>query len=66
MLHSWDESGEYTITVTASDDELTSSSEMTVLMEDNIVDNIAIVGLGILALIVLIIVFIYAKKGRKK
>ena len=66
MLHSWDESGEYNITVTASDGELTSSSEMTVLIEENIVmDNIVIVALGILAIIVLLISLMYIKKGKK-
>jgi len=66
MLHSWAKSGEYNITVTASDNQSTSSSEMTVLIEENIVmDNIAIVVLGILALIVLLISLLYIKKGKK-
>jgi len=66
ILHSWAEPGEYNITVTASDDQSTTSSEMTVLIEENIVmDNIAIVILGILVLIALLIVWMYSKKGKK-
>ncbi|MCK5261911.1 MAG: PKD domain-containing protein [Thermoplasmatales archaeon] len=66
MLHSWNEPGEYTITATASDDQSTSSSEMTVLIEENIItDNIVIVALGILAIIVLLISLMYIKKGKK-
>lgn len=67
MLHSWAESGEYNITVTASDNQSSSSAEMTILIEDNaIADNIAIVLLGILALIALMIALMYSKKGKKK
>jgi chitodextrinase len=68
MLHSWAESGEYNITVTASDDQSSSaSSEMTVHIEENIlVDNIAIVLLGILALIALMIALMYNKKRQKE
>ncbi|UCE38684.1 MAG: PKD domain-containing protein, partial [Thermoplasmata archaeon] len=67
MLHSWAESGKYTIAVTASDNQSSSSSEMTVHIEENIiVDNIAIIILGILALIALIIALMYSKKGKKK
>jgi uncharacterized membrane protein len=67
MLHSWAESGEYNITVTASDNQSSSSAEMTILIEDNVIaDNIAIVLLGILALIALMIALMYSKKGKKK
>jgi hypothetical protein len=67
MLHIWAESGEYNITVTASDNQSSSSAEMTVQIEENILaDNIAIVLLGILALIALMIVLMYSKKGKKK
>ncbi len=68
MLHSWAESGEYNITVTASDSQSSSaSSEMTVHIEENIlVDNIAIVLLGILALIALMIALMYNKKRQKE
>ncbi len=67
MLHSWAESGEYNITVTASDNQSSSSSKMTVLIEDNVIaDNIAIIILGILALIALMIALMYSKKGKKR
>jgi chitodextrinase len=67
MLHSWAESGEYNITVKASDNQSSSSAEMTAHIEENILaDNIAIVLLGILALIALMIVLMYSKKGKKK
>ena len=67
MKHSWDKTGEYTITVTVSDNQSTSSSEMTVLIEENILtNNIAILGLGILAIIALMIYPIYNKKDMKK
>ncbi len=66
MLHSWAEPGMYTITVTASDNQSTSSYEMTVLVEENILaDNIAIVAL-VLTLLALIIFLMYTKKGKKK
>jgi len=67
MLHSWAESGEYNITVKASDNQSSSSAEITAHIEENILaDNIAIVLLGILALIALMIVLMYSKKGKKK
>lgn len=48
MLHSWAESEEYNITVTASDNQSSSSAEMTVHIEENILaDNIAIILLGL-------------------
>jgi hypothetical protein len=67
MKHSWDKAGAYTITVTVSDSQSTSSSEMTVLIEENILtDNIAIVGLGILVIIALMVALMYNKKDKKK
>ena len=63
MLHSWAESGEYNITVTASDSQSSSSAEITIIIEDNVIaDNIAIIILGILALIGLMISLIFNKK----
>ncbi len=66
MLHSWEKAGKFNITVTATDNELTSQASMIVTMEDNITDNIAIVILGILALIALMIVLLYSRKKKKK
>jgi hypothetical protein len=62
-LHSWDKSGIYTITVTASDNKSFSSSKIRVLIQGNIItDNISIIVLGILGLISLIIVLPYNNK----
>ena len=67
ILHSWAESGEYSITVTASDSQSSTSAEITIHIEDNVIaDNIAIIILGIIALIALMIALIYSKKDKKK
>ena len=68
IKHSWDKAGKYTITVTVSDSQSTSSSsEMIVLIEENIAtNNIVILGLGILAIIALMIYPMYNKKGINK
>ena len=66
MIHHWDAKGEYTITATASDGTSTSSSELVVAIHDTlIVNNIAIIALGILALIALIAALLYSKKKKK-
>jgi uncharacterized repeat protein (TIGR01451 family) len=65
-LHHWDLQGDYTIKVTASDGTSASSSEMVVTIHDTlVVDNIAIIALGILALIALIAALLYSKKKKK-
>ena len=66
LLHSWAEIGEFTISVTASDNQTTSSAEMKVIIEENIVaDNIVIIGLGIIAIFALLAALLYIKKGKK-
>mgnify|MGYP006278300239 CR=1 FL=1 len=45
MLHAWDESGEYTLTVTVSDGELTSSSEVQIQVTPVPIDPVLVYGL---------------------
>jgi hypothetical protein len=66
MLHSWENPGDYNITIIASDSEYTAQASMIVHMEDNIADNIAIVLLGILALIALMLALMYSRKKKQK
>ena len=65
-IHRWDSKGDYTITVTASDGELTTSSELIVSIHETLIaDNIAIIFLGLLALIALMAVLLYSKTNKK-
>jgi hypothetical protein len=65
-FHQWNSSGNYTITITASDTKSTTSSEMIVTIQDTlIVDNITIILLGILALFALLVILLYSKKREK-
>jgi len=66
LIHRWDSKGEYTITVTASDGEFTTSSELVVTIHETLIaDNIAIIALGFLALIALIAILLYSKTKKK-
>ena len=66
MIHQWDLQGDYTITVTASDGEFTTSSELVVTIHETLIaDNIAIIFLGLLALIALIAILLYSKTKKK-
>ena len=47
FTHSWKDEGEYKITVTVSDNQSTSSNEMTINVIDNTVDYIIMVVIGI-------------------
>jgi len=65
LIHRWDSKGEYTITVTASDGKFSTSSELIVTIHETLIaDNIAIIFLGLLALIALIAGLIYSKKHK--
>jgi hypothetical protein len=65
-IHRWDSKGDYTITVTASDGEFTTSSELVVTIHETLIaDNIAIIFLGLLALIALIAILLYSKTNKK-
>lgn len=66
LIHRWDSKGEYIITVTASDGEFTTSSELEVTIHETLItDNIAIIALGLLALIALIAILLYSKTKKK-
>jgi hypothetical protein len=66
LIHRWDSKGEYTITVTASDGEFTTSSELVVMIHETLItDNIAIIALSLLALIALIAILLYSKTKKK-
>jgi len=66
MIHQWDLPGDYTITVTASDGEFTTSSELVVTIHKTLIaENIAIIFLGLLALIALIAILLYSKTKKK-
>jgi uncharacterized membrane protein len=67
LIHHWVTQGEYTITVTASDGEFTTSSVLVVTIHEALIaDNIAIIFLGLLALIALIVILLYSKTNKKK
>ena len=66
LIHRWDSKGEYTITVTASDGEFTTSSELVVMIHETLItDNIAIIALSLLVLIALIAILLYSKTKKK-
>jgi uncharacterized repeat protein (TIGR01451 family) len=66
LIHRWDSKGEYTITVTASDGKFATSSELVVTIHETLIaDNIAIIFLGLLALIALIAILLYSKTKKK-
>jgi len=66
MIHQWDLQGDYTITVTASDGDFITSSELVVTIHETLIaDNIAIIFLGLLALIALIAILLYSKTKKK-
>lgn len=61
--HEWTSPGSYTITVTASDGELSASAEKDVIIHENlIVDNIWLIGLALLAVFILLGILLYAKR----
>jgi len=63
MKHSWDKAGEYTITVTVTDGEANSISELTVSINDSVaVENIVVVVLAILVVAILLLLVILAKR----
>lgn len=65
--HQWTSPGAYTITVIASDGELSAVSEKDVTIHENqIVDNIWLIGLALLAVIILLAILIYEKTKNKK
>jgi PKD domain/Bacterial TSP3 repeat len=65
-LHQWDSPGVYTINITVTDSKSTTSSELVVTIRDTfVVDNIAIILLGLLVLIALITALLYSKKKKK-
>ena len=65
LIHRWDSKGEYTITVTASDGEFVTSSELVVTIHETLIaDNIAIIALAFLALIALLGAMLYSKKKK--
>lgn len=65
LLHEWDTPGTYTITVTASDGRLSAVAfKEIVIQEALVVDNIAIIGLALLALIALLGILLFSKKKK--
>lgn len=67
MKHSWDETGEYTITVTVTDGEANSISEITVSISESVaVENIVVVVLAIFVVAILSLLVILSKRHGKK
>jgi len=67
MKHSWDKAGEYTITVTVTDGEANSISELTVSIDESVaVENIVVVALAILVVAILSLLVILSKRHGKK
>ena len=67
MKHSWDKSGEYTITVTVTDNEANSIAEFTVFINEPIpMENIVVIFLAILVVAVLSFIAIFGKIHKKK
>jgi PKD domain-containing protein/thrombospondin type 3 repeat protein len=67
MKHSWDKAGEYTITVTVTDGEANSISELTVSIDESMaVENIVVVALAILVVAILLLLVILSKRHGKK
>ncbi len=67
MKHSWDKAGEYTITVTVTDGEANSISELTVSISESVaVENIVVVVLAILIVAILSLLVILSKRHGKK
>ena len=65
LLHQWNTSGLYTITVTASDGSLFSTAEQDVRINElPIVENILLLGLALLALIAILAIVLYSKKKK--
>lgn len=61
--HEWISPGSYTITVTASDGELSASAEKDVTIHENlIVDNIWLIVIALLAVFILLGILLYAKR----
>jgi len=67
MKHSWDKAGEYTITVTVTDGEANSISELNVSIDESVaVENIVVVALAILVVAILSLLVILSKRHGKK
>lgn len=61
--HEWSSPGSYTITVTASDGELSASAKKDVTIHENlIVDNIWLIVIALLAVFILLGILLYAKR----
>ncbi|MCK5030325.1 MAG: PKD domain-containing protein [Thermoplasmatales archaeon] len=67
MKHSWDKAGDYTITVTVTDGEANSISELTVSISESVaVENIVVVVLAIFVVAILSLLVILSKRHGKK
>lgn len=67
LHHHWSLPGTYKITVTASDGSLSVISEKNVVIKElPLAENIWILGLALLAIIALLALWLYARKGKNK
>ncbi len=67
MFHTWDETGEYTLTVTVTDGELSSSSEVKVNVTPGLISAELIYGaLVVLFVVIFIIIFLILRRHHAK
>jgi len=64
FIHNWDSAGTYVVTITVSDNQTASSSEMSVIITETSLDYIVIIVLGSIMAIFVILSLILVKTGK--